>query len=77
MNYLESQHGAHLMKAMLACSTRVHMKTLELFIIDHFKDMAMAAYKYIGRITLDILSNPGVVARGVAADVGHPKLHTV
>ena len=37
----------------------------------------MAANKHIGRITLDTLSNPGVIARGITADVGHPKLHAV
>jgi len=39
--------------------------------------MAMAANKYIGGITLDILSNSGIVARGIAADVSHPKFHAV
>ena len=77
MNHLESQHGAHLVKAMLAGSTWVHMKTLEVFIVDYFKNMAMAANEHIGGITLDILSNSGVVARGIAADMGHPKLHAV
>lgn len=53
------------------------MQTLEFFIIDHFKNMAVAADEHIGRITLDIFSNPVVVAWGIAPDVGHPKLHTV
>lgn len=64
------------MPPLSAGSARVHVETVQFFVIDDFQNMGMAADEELRCVCVQLFFDGGVVAWGIAADMGHEDLYT-
>ena len=67
----EADQGADTMPALKTGGTGVDVEEMQLLVVLHLEDMAVATDEEGGRIGEELTGDAAVVASGIASDVGH------
>ena len=69
--YRKAHQCAYLLPALYAGCSGVDVQKGEVFVIEHFQDMAVAADEKVGRVLHELLPNANGVPSGIASDMRH------
>lgn len=72
---METESSTHYVKTLDSCSSGIDDQHVPARIPDHLQDMRMTAYEYVRTILVNELARSGIIASGIASDMGHQHLH--
>ena len=72
---METKSCPHDVKTLDSCSSGIDDQHVPARIPNHLQDMRMTAYEYVRTILVNELARSGIIASGIASDMGHQHLH--
>ena len=72
---METESSTHYVKTLDSCSSGIDDQHVPARIPNHLQDMRMTAYEYVRTILVNELARSGIIASGIASDMGHQHLH--
>ena len=64
------------MPTLQTCGTGIDVQQSQTFVILHLQDVAVAGNEQLGRTSIDLLPDAGIVPAGITADVRHQHVGT-